>query len=340
MKKQTITIKDIARKLDISPSTVSRALRGHYVVNDETIKAVKRVAEELNYQPNSLALSLRYSKSNTIGVIIPEIVHFFFSTVISGIEDVAQAKGYNVIITQSNESLEREVMNIQTLFNNRVDGVLISISKESFDTSHFEALQQKGLPMVFFDRIAQDVASSQVTVDDFMGGYQATQHLLEKGYKKVAHLAGPSSLDLTIDRLNGYKKAHEEAGRQWNEDLIIFDKASNEEDAFAATMDLIKEKSLDAIFTSNDVAAMGAIKAAQQCGKNVPQDFGVVGFSNWQFTSLTNPSITTIEQPGFEMGQHASELLIKEIESEEEEMAPESVKLPTKLIVRDSSKKS
>ncbi len=339
MKRQTTTIKDIAKELGISPSTVSRALKDHFEISTETIEAVKRVAKELNYQPNSLALSLRYSKSNTIGVIIPEIVHFFFSTVISGIEDIAQSKGYNVIITQSNESLEREVMNIQTLFNNRVDGVLISISKESFDTAHFEALQQKGLPIVFFDRVAHDIESSQVTVDDFMGGYQATEHLLKQGYRKVAHLAGPSNLDITLDRLSGYKKAHEDAGLAWEEELIVYDKASNESDAYTATYNLLKSSNPDAIFTSNDMAAMGAIKAAQKYGKNVPLDFGVVGFSNWQFTALTNPSITTIEQPGFEMGQHAAELLIKEIDSEEDNVQHESVKLPTRLIERESSRK-
>ena len=339
MKRSTTTIKDIARELGISPSTVSRALKDHFEISQETINAVKRVAKELNYQPNSLALSLRYSKSNTIGVIIPEIVHFFFSTVISGIEDITQSRGYNVIITQSNESYEREMMNIQTLFNNRVDGVLISISKESFDSAHFEAWLQKGLPIVFFDRVVDSIDSSRVTVDDFMGGYQATQHLINKGYRKIAHLAGPSNLDITSERLKGYKKAHEDAGLSWDDSLIVFDQATDESDAYKATFELLKSNSPDAIFTSNDMAAMGAIKAAQKYGKNVPQDFGVVGFSNWQFTSLTNPSITTIEQPGFEMGQHAAELLIKQIESESESTPYEKIKLPTKLIERESSLK-
>lgn len=339
MKRQTITIKDIARELGISPSTVSRALKDHFEISQETKDAVKRVAKEMNYQPNSLALSLRYSKSNTIGVIVPEIVHFFFSTVISGIEDIAQSRGYNVIITQSNESLDREVMNLQTLFNNRVDGVVVSLSKESYDHSHFEALMQKGLPIVFFDRVAEDLESSKVTVDDFLGGYQATKHLIEQGYKRIAHLAGPSGLDITDDRLSGYKKAHEEEGIPIDEELIIFNKASNESDAYAAIFDLLKNKNPDGLFASNDLAAMGAIKAAQKYGKNVPMDFGVVGFSNWQFTALTNPSISTIEQPGFEMGQHAAELLLKQIDGGEEDVPFESIKLPTNLIARESSKK-
>ncbi|MEM7297705.1 MAG: LacI family DNA-binding transcriptional regulator [Bacteroidota bacterium] len=340
MKRQTVTIKDIARELGISPSTVSRALKDHFEISQETKDAVKRVAEEMNYQPNSLALSLRYSKSNTIGVIVPEIVHFFFSTVISGIEDIAQNRGYNVIITQSNESIEREMMNIQTLFNNRVDGVLVSLSKESYDHSHFEAMMQKGLPIVFFDRVAEDLESSKVTVDDFLGGYQATQHLLSQGYQKIAHLAGPSGLDITNDRLEGYRKAHAEAGITIDEELIVFDQGSNESDAYSAMYKLLKTNNPDGLFASNDLAAMGAIKAAQKYGKNVPIDFGVVGFSNWQFTGLTNPSISTIEQPGFEMGQHAAELLLKQIDGGEEDVPFESMKLPTTLIARDSSRKS
>ncbi len=339
MKRQTTTIKDIARELGISPSTVSRALKDHFEISEETKKAVRRVAEELNYQPNSLALSLRYSKSNTIGVIVPEIVHFFFSTVISGIEDIAQSSGYNVIITQSNESVDREMMNLQTLFNNRVDGILVSLSRESFDYSHFEAMIQKGLPIVFFDRVAETIETSKVTVDDFLGGYQATEHLINQGYRKIGHLAGPKNLDITSERLKGYQQAHEDAGLSVDEELILYDRASGESDAYSATEDLIKSKNPDALFASNDLAAMGAIKAAQEYGKNVPQDFGVVGFSNWQFTALTNPSISTIEQPGFEMGQKAAELLIKQIDAGDEELAFESVKLPTQLLSRDSSKK-
>ncbi len=339
MKRQTTTIKDIAKELGISPSTVSRALKDHFEISEATKEAVRRVAKELNYQPNSLALSLRYSKSNTIGIIVPEIVHFFFSTVISGIEDIAQSRGYNVIITQSNESVEREMMNIQTLFNNRVDGVLVSLSRESFDYSHFEAIMQKGLPIVFFDRVAETLTTSNVTVDDFLGGYQATEHLIKQGYKYICHLAGPENLDITNERLNGYRKAHEDAGLAVNEDLIVFNQASNESEAYDATMKLLKSKDIDALFASNDLAAMGAIKAAQKNGKRVPEDFGVVGFSNWQFTALTNPSISTIEQPGFEMGQHAAELLLKQIESDDE-IEIEKVKLPTTLLARDSSKKS
>ncbi|MBC6410577.1 MAG: LacI family DNA-binding transcriptional regulator [Ekhidna sp.] len=340
MKRQNVTIKDIAKELGISPSTVSRALKDHFEISQETKDAVKRVAEVLNYQPNSFALSLRYSRSHTIGVIVPEIVHFFFSTVISGIEDVAQARGYNIILTQSNESLEREIVNIQTLFNNRVDGVLVSLSRESHDNNHIESVMQKGLPVVFFDRVAQGIECSKVIVDDCLGGYQATRHLIRQGYKRIAHLAGPGTLNIAYQRLEGYKKAHEEEGLEIDEDLIVFNKISNEDETHDAVYDLLKKKNPDALFASTDMAAIRAIKTAQEYGKSIPVDFGVVGFSNWQFTSLTSPSISTIEQPGFEMGQHAAELLIKEVESEAEEVTFESIKLPTGLIVRESSRKN
>ncbi len=340
MKRQNVTIKDIARNLGISPSTVSRALKDHYEISEATKKAVKKVAAELNYQPNSVALSLRSSKSNTIGVIIPEIVHFFFSTVISGIEDVAYKKGYNVIITQSNESYEREISNIKTLFNNRVDGILISISEETIDYKHIEELQEKGLPIVFFDRIADVGNYSSVTVDDFLGGYQATEHLIHQGYKKIAHLAGPSGLYIMKQRIDGYKKALEDAGIEFDEDLVIFDETSDEQAAYNASTELFKSNNPDAIFAWTDIAAMGAIKAAQKFGKNVPLDLGVVGFSNWQFTNLTNPTITTIEQSGFEIGQSAIEMLLKQIEADSEEIEVESIKLETKLIARESSKKT
>lgn len=339
MRKPAVTIKDIARELGISPSTVSRALNDNYEISEETKIAVREVAERMNYQPNSLALSLRSRKSNTIGVVIPEIVHFFFSTVISGIEDIAHSRGYNVIITQSNESLAREKENITTLFNSRVDGVLISISEETCDYKHIEALKENSVPLVFFDRIPPVKQTSSVTVNDFLGGYQATEHLLKRGYQRIAHLAGPSSLRIMKDRLAGYQKALEDARVPYDEGLVIFDKASDAEQAFEACSKLFSLKDPDAIFASNDVAAMGAVKAAERNGKNVPQDFGVVGFSNWQFTGFTNPTITTIGQPGYEIGQKATEILLKQIESNDDDQPVESLKLETELIVRESTRR-
>lgn len=336
MKKHTVTIKDIARELGIAPSTVSRALKDHFEISEETREKVKRVAKEMNYEPNSLALSLKFSKSNTIGVVVPEIVHFFFSTIISGIEDIAHSRGYNVIITQSSESFEREKMNLQTLYNNRVDGVLISISRETNTADHLKLFQQKGMPIVLFDRVMDNFESSKVTVNDFNGGYFATSHLIKQGYERIAHLAGPLNLILAQERLRGYKEALKYHGREIDEKLIISNMASNEMDAYKAVLEILKANAADAIFAINDMAAIGAMKAARKWGIRIPEDFGIVGFSNWLFTSLTNPTITTVEQPGFEMGQHAAELLIAEIESREP-MTTQKIILETDLIIRESS---
>ncbi len=341
MRSSQVTIKDIARELGISPSTVSRALKDHPDISPETKKAVTKLAEELNYQPNSIALSLRQRKTNTIGVIIPEIVHFFFSTVISGIEDIAYGAGYSVIISQSNESYDREVLDTKAMFNNRVDGILMSISKETKDYSHIESVHKRGVPIVFFDRKCDAFDSSTVMVDDFQGGYQATEHLIQQGYKKILHIAGPYNLDITRQRKMGHKKALEDHGLTYEPGLIIQDEIStDEEHTKRLTLDFLKnaEYMPDAIFANNDITALGAIMAIKELGLKVPDDIGVVGFSNWQFTSMTEPTISTISQPGFQMGQEAARLLIREIEADDDVvLEPIHKTFPTELIVRSSS---
>jgi len=338
MKARVATIKDIAQELGVSPSTVSRALKGHYEISEETRTAVEKLAKKLNYQPNSHALSLRSSKTHTIGVVIPEIVHFFFSTVISGIEQVAHSRGYNVIITQSNESYEREVANVNTLFYKRVDGMLISFSKETYDFAHVEALREQGVHVVFFDRNAGLDGYSSVIVDDFQGGYLATKHLLDQGYSKIAHIAGPQSLTIMQQRMNGYKQALADYGIALNEDLIVYEEDMSYDAGFNLTWSLIQKHKVDAIFAVWDMAALGAVKCIKEIGLDIPKDVGVVGFSNWQFTEFTDPSITTVEQPGFEIGAKAAEKLLNEIESDE--YSQQLTTLETKLIVRQSSLRS
>jgi LacI family transcriptional regulator len=343
LKSNQITIKDIARELGISPSTVSRALKDHPDISPATKKTVTKLAEELNYQPNSIALSLRHRKSNTIGVIIPEIVHFFFSTVISGIEDIAYSAGYSVIISQSNEAYEREVLDSKAMFNNRVDGILISMSRETEDLSHFESIHKRGMPMVFFDRECTALPCSNVLVDDIEGGYLATRHLIEQGYKRIVHLVGPSSLPIAKHRHQGYKKALEEANLAYETDLVINQEVGNDaeqaEAVFGKYYDQLGEK-CDAVFASTDMIAYGVIQALLKQNIRVPEDVGVVGFSNWQFTSLTKPTITTVSQPGFEMGQEAARLLIEEIEADDDVIIkPVTKTLQTQLIIRESSRR-
>ena len=341
MKSSQVTIKDLARELGISPSTVSRALKDHPDISPDTKKAVKELAQKLNYQPNIIALSLRQSKTNTIGVIIPEITHFFFSTVISGIEDIAYDKGYNVIISQSNESYDREVSDLRALFNSRVDGLLISVSRETTNFDHFTSVFERGMPMVFFDRVADKLDTSRIIVDDADGAYQATNHLIEQGCKHIAHIAGPDNLLITKKRADGYIKALGDHNAIVDPDFIKYANLGGIEESKEITLKWLKgKKKPDGIFCSNDLAAVGALQAARELKIKVPEELAIIGFSNWQITSLTDPPLSTVDQPGYEMGRQAAELLIKEIESGENEfIEPQVITLPTKLVIRGSSQK-
>lgn len=341
MKYVQVTIKDIARELGISPSTVSRALKDHPDISIATKKAVNELADKLNYQPNIVALNLRQKKTNTIGVIIPEIVHFFFSTVISGIEDVAYQGGYNVILAQSNESYQREMTDMKALFNSRVDGMLLSLSRETTNYDHIESIISKGVPIVFYDRMYKNPNTSNVIVDDYLGAKEAVSHLIDQGCKRIAHLEGTSKLLISEDRLRGYQDALKENNIEFNKDLIIDCPDGNFEEGKKMTKKLLEmSKPPDAIFANNDPLAMGAMMAIKESGLKIPDDIAIVGFSNWFFGELMEPSLTTVDQPGFEMGQEAARLLIKQIEMKEkdlEDYKPETKILKTRLIIRNSS---
>ncbi|MBK7653613.1 MAG: LacI family DNA-binding transcriptional regulator [Flammeovirgaceae bacterium] len=343
MKFNQVTIKDIARELGISPSTVSRALKDHPDISVATKKAVNELAEKLNYQPNIVALNLRQRKTNTIGVIIPEIVHFFFSTVISGIEDVAYTAGYNVILAQSNESYQREMTDLKALFNSRVDGMLLSISRETTNFDHIESIISKGVPIVFYDRMYDSPTSSKVIVDDYTGAKEAVNHLIEQGCKRIAHINGAPNLMISIDRFRGYVDALKENKMDINEKLIVNCSSGTFEDGKQATNKLLALNPIpDAIFANNDPMAMGSMMALKEKGFKIPQDVAIVGFSNWFFGELLDPSLTTVDQPGFEMGQEAARLLIRQIEMKDKEdfdPQPETKVLKTRLVIRNSSLK-
>jgi len=338
MRSNQITIKDIARILGISASTVSRALKDHPDINVDTKKAVNELAGKLKYHPNAVALSLKNSRSNTIGVIIPEIVHYFFSSVISGIEDVASQKGFTVIICQSNESYDREVANARTLLSHRVDGILVSVSKETHVFDHFVDLQEGGIPLVFFDRIAPDINADQVIIDDMEASYKATRHLIETGRKRIAHFAGPQTLVIGRDRLQGYLNALTEAGLPIDNRLIIeadtFEKARN------AVIELIDSGNVpDGIFAVNDLTAIGAMQTIQKKGFKIPDEISIVGFSDGRFSGITDPNLTSVDQHGYEMGITAAEMLFNRILSTESIYIPEVKVLKAELIIRGSSLK-
>jgi LacI family transcriptional regulator len=341
MKFNQVTIKDIARELGISPSTVSRALKDHPDISIETKKAVNELAERLNYQPNIVALSLRQRKTNTIGVIIPEVVHFFFSTVVSGIEDVAYEAGYNVILTQSNESYQREVIDMKALFNSRVDGMLLSLSRETTNFDHIESIISKGVPIVFYDRMYNNPNTSKVIVDDYVGAKEAVLHLIDQGCKRIAHLEGAPNLILSKDRLRGYQDALIERNMEVRDTYTLVCPSGSFEEGKKATRKLLTMSSPpDAIFCNNDPMAMGCMMAIKEKGLKIPDDVAVVGYSNWFFGEIMDPSLTTVDQPGFEMGQEAARLLIRQIEARDKdqgETIPETKILKTRLIIRNSS---
>lgn len=338
MRSSQITIKDIARILGISPSTVSRALKDHPDINIDTKKAVNDLAQKLKYQPNAVALSLKNSRTNTIGVIIPEIVHHFFSSVISGIDDVAAEKGFTVIICQSNENFEREVANAHMLLSHRVDGILVSITKETLSFDHLIDLQEGGIPLVFFDRIAPTVNADQVIIDDMEAAYKATRHLIEAGRKRIAHFAGPQSLVIGKDRLQGYMNALSEAGIPIDNRLIV--EADNYERGRKAVIEMFDAGIIpDGVFAVNDLTAVGAMQTIQQKGYKIPDDISIVGFSDGSLSGITDPHLTSVDQHGYEMGTTAAEMLFNRILSHETEYIPEVKILTADLIVRGSSVK-
>lgn len=336
MRSSQVTIKDIAKHLGISPSTVSRALKDHPDISAETKKAVKELAAKLKYQPNAVALSLKHSRSNTIGVIIPEIVHYFFSQVIAGIEDVAYDAGYTVVICQSNERYDREVSNSKALLSQRVDGILAAISKETHNFEHLTNIEDHNIPMVLFDRECSAVDADLIIIDDFNAAYQATKHLIELGRKRIAHFGGPSNLSIGKNRKQGYIKALKDYDIEVDENLIF------EANTYEAAPEFVKKmmeykNPPDSIFAVNDLTAIGAIQAIQNLGLKIPQDIAVVGFSDGRFSNIVNPKLTSVDQHGYEMGRKATELLLKRIIEDDREYEPVTTVLSGTLIVRDSS---
>jgi len=340
MKSGQVTIKDIAKELNISCSTVSRALKDFPGISPTTRKAVVELADKYNYRPNAIALSLRNQKTNVIGVVIPETVHFFFSTVISGIEDEAMKEGYNVMICQSNEQYEREADSIDALMGARVDGLLVSISRETSDLQHLEKVVKEGTPMVFFDRLVEGMNASSVIVDDYQGAYDAVEHLIEKGCRNIVHLSGPDNLIISRKRKEGYISALEDHEIPLNEEYIIECRHGEEAEAEKAMTHILESgKAVDGVFANNDMAGLGAISAILKAGIRIPEEIAVVGFSNWRFSSLVNPSLSSISQPGYEMGREAARLILEEINAKEPGKRQVKI-LDTELIVRDSSNRN
>ncbi len=331
----TITIKDIARALNISTSTVSRALRDSYEINPETKRLVIEYAERLNYHPNSIALSLKENRSRVIGVIVPQIANNFFSQAIDGIEAIAYKRGYHVIIFQSQESYEREVLTVQQAVARKADGLLISLASGTLDVAYLRDLQEKKLPIVLFDRVSKDLDTPSVTADNFAGAFAATEHLIQTGRRRIAHLTILPHISITQERLAGYRAALEQYGLRYDENLVRYAGLGQYE--VEPLVDDLLEQSPDAFFSASDRLAIGCLAALKKRNVAIPETVSLIGFTNITVADLLAPPMSTVEQPAFEIGQVAVDQLISLIEGKQKMPQPNLIKLPTKLMVRASS---
>lgn len=339
MKNNPTTIHDIAKALDIDASTVSRALNNSSRVKPNTMSKILAKANELGYQRNLLASNLRKNRTNTIGVIVPRITRHFFSSAIAGVEETAFEAGYNVIICQSLEQLEREQNIVATLQANRVDGVLISISMETTDYNHLLGLKKSHTPFMFFDRHCDISGNSNVLIDDYQGGFDATDHLISKGCRNIVHFSGPQELKIYLNRFKGYMDALGKHNIPFRQELV-FKSRLMEADGIAGAKKLLSlPLKIDGIFSANDVAAISAMQYLKKKDVQIPEDIAIVGFSNEPISAVIEPSLTTIDQPGLEMGKIATKILLEQIRVKSEPTMPETIILKPTLIERDSTKK-
>lgn len=334
----TITIKDIARALNLSTSTVSRALRDSYEINPETKRLVLEYAEKMHYRPNPIALSLKENRSLSIGVIVPEIANNYFSQAINGIEAAAYERGYHVVIFQSQESYEREVDKVEHLAARRVDGLLMSLSSHTVDIGHLKSLQERGLPLVFFDRIPADIETHKVVADNAGGAFQATAHLLESGRRRIAHITSQPGLSITGERLSGYLAALAEYGVPFDGNLLKY--CSYTVDEVEANLDALFSlpEPPDAFMTASDRLALGYYAGLKKRKIGIPDTIAFVGFSNLNVAELLNPPMSVVVQPAFQMGHTAAGLLLDLIEKTPKFPVFRTVRLATELHVRESSK--
>ena len=338
MRFNTVTIKDIAKALGLSTSTISRALRGGYEISEETKKIVTEYAEKINYHPNPIALSLKERRSYSIGIVVCEIANNFYSQAIDGMESVAYTAGYNVTITQSHERFDREVLNVEHLASRSVDGLLISLSSESSDVSYLKNLHNQGLPIVLFDRVTDEIDTHKVIADNFKGAFDATEYLIQLGHKKISHFTSSAHLSVTGERLEGYKAALKKYDIPFNTDYIKYCElgGSNQEEIDEATKEILAlEDRPNAIFFAQDKLSAGCLHAIKKIAPDYFSGIKIAGFTNSTVVDLFNPPITAIRQPAYEMGQAAMELLIQLIESKKPVTEFETRVLHTELIINN-----
>lgn len=343
--KRKVTLKQIARELDVSISTVSKSLRNSLEIGEETRLKVQAFAKFYHYKPNNIALSLKNRKTKTIGIIIPEIVHHFFSTVINGVEHVANENGYSVIICLSDDSFDKEVLNMEMLANGSIDGFIMSLSKETQqkkDFHHITEVINQGMPVVMFDRVTDDIQCDKVIIDDELAASEAVQSLIDKGRKKIALVTTVDYVSVGKLRTDGYTKALLENGIPFDENLII--KIENVDNCEIIIAQLLQDKAIDAVLAVNELFAVTIIKTANKMGLKVPKDLAIIAFTDGIISKYSTPTITTVTQNGIEMGNMAAQILIDRLESEhedEEEGEQEEIYrtaiIETHLIEREST---
>ena len=337
--RKRLTLKDIAKELGISVSTASRALNSYAGISDETIKLVKEFAEKHNYVPNTMAVNFRKNKTMTVGLIVPELVHHFFSSVISGAISTAKKHNYSILVSQTDEKLKNEVFAIRTMLSSSVDGLLISVSNETINGENLQEILDEGRPVVQFDKVLDEMNTPKVIVDDFHGAYEAVRHLIQEGYSKIAHINGLTHVKNSQERLRGYQKALLDHGIEESESWVLHCQQISEDEGFAFAKQLMSSKNPpDAIFCITDLVAMGVMKYLKQEKIKIPEEVGVIGFSNWDMANFVSPSLSSIDQYAFQMGEKAMDLLVEAIKNNEVGRN-QTHEIKPRLVVRESSKR-
>jgi len=334
-----VTIYDIAKALNISPSTVSRALKDHPNIKKETKKKIFAAARDMGYQRNKFASDLRQKRTSTLGVIVPRLNSYFMSTVISGIEKITNQYGYNLIISQSQETVKKEIDSVNTLFNSRVDGLLVSLAYDTKNLDHFNILFKKGIPVVFFDRVSDCGDCISVIIDNHKAGYDMTSQLIGQGCRRIVHLGGSLIRNVYHDRYSGYKHALEDNGIPFDKDLVIISQLNEQVGAEVLPKILQMDPLPDGIFAANDTSAVSIMCELKQAGINIPGDIAIAGFNNDPISKIVEPNLSTVNYPGKEMGEIAAQTLINKLNNLQS-TSLSTIVLSHSIIVRQSSERN
>ena len=334
-----VTIYDIAKKLNISAATVSRGLKDHPGINKNTKKKILNAANEMGYRSNSFASSLRKKRSNIIGVIVPRLNSNFMSDVIAGIEKVVNEANYNLFISQSLETMKKEASNARAMFNNRVDGLLVSLAYDTTNIEHFEVFVSRGIPVIFFDRVQEHKQCPNIFINNYKAGYNITSHLIDQGCKRIMHIGGNQLRNVYSERYNGYKRALADHNLPVENDLLIINDLSTSAGADAARSILKMTEKPDGVFAANDTCAISCMQALKKAGIKIPADIAFAGFNNDPTSCVIEPNLTTIDYKGHEMGEVAAKILIDHLDNNNDLQQTHSLILRSELIVRESSLK-